>query len=178
MRNNLNTLMQVYRGHQFIGSTTEGVTLAARNYPVRKLVYDQNTYIGFVNAANEVKLFDEYMRCTGMTTEDLYKIPSQLPEILVEVSPENTFTRVNWTSPVEGGKMNADLGLKYPANPVNVQTPKEFMTLNQVLQMEGDFLNQEVEVDDTVVDEDCPACDPGAEDCVCEDTEVEQDAEY
>ena len=159
LRSNTSTVAQLYRNHQFISSTTEGVTLAPINYPVRRLVFDEGAFKGFVDAADQVQIFNDYYGCSGRSAEDLYQIPNQMPAIYVEVSADNDFTRISWTNELNKAQLSVNLGFKYPTAAVNVQTPAEFLTLDDAL------ANQAAALDGVEVNTENQECDPNTGEC-------------
>lgn len=135
-----NSIAEVYRKNPFIGSTTEGVTLASKNYPVYKIVFDEEKLGAFVNGVQDTTLMQDLMKCsntskTEVSSEDVSELISQLPTLYVEVDKDNNFSRLYFTGSADeaDASMTVDLGFTYPAT-INVAEPTESEPLTTVIQ--------------------------------------------
>ena len=134
-----NSLAEMYRKNPFIGSTTEGVTIASKNSTVYKIVIDSEKYGAFSSEVQSSDLIKDFYECAGVKEADIATSSteqlSDLPAMYVEVDKDNNFSRFYSSMDVTGADASVimDLGFTYPAS-INVAEPTEsesFMTVFQ-----------------------------------------------
>lgn len=131
LKNNANQIAQLYRGNNFISSTTENVSIASKNTPVRKFVFDDEKLNNFADQFSASGAILNYKKCANIESDDARVLTLQnMPTIYAEVDDSYNFTRLYTEIFLEDADMNMviDMNLSYPAN-INVAEPDEYINL-------------------------------------------------
>ena len=162
-KNSSNSIAELYRKYPFVGSTTDGVTVASKNSTVYRVVFDREKFTSYSDALKDSTFVKKAISCLGedkvTTNENAVNELDKLPNVYVEVDKDNNFSRVYFETtlkqtatdncycpdeadcsacldePVETNvaNMKLDFGLTYPST-INVAEPTEYQDLVTVIQ--------------------------------------------
>ncbi len=145
VKNNRNSVMEMYQRNAFIGSTTKDLAVTKVNNPIYKVVIKGENFTNFYNELSNSSMMKEYRNCTGETVRTLdansvNQTLAEMPEVYVEVDDNDNFTRLYFVTDANEGDttVTTDLNFSYPTN-VNVAEPTEYIDLSEIMQ--GLFLN-------------------------------------
>ena len=97
-KNSSNSIAELYRKYPFIGSTTEGVTVASKNSPVYRVMFDREKLTSYSDALKDSTIVKKAISCLGddnvTINESAVDELDKLPNIYVEVDKDNNFSRV------------------------------------------------------------------------------------
>ena len=97
-KNSSNSIAELYRKYPFIGSTTEGVTVASKNSPVYRVMFDREKFTSYSDALKDSTIVKKAISCLGddnvTINESAVDELDKLPNIYVEVDKDNNFSRV------------------------------------------------------------------------------------
>ena len=158
-----NSIAELYRKYPFVGSTTEGVTIASKNSPVYRVMFDREKFTSYSDALNDSTIAKKAISCLGDDNVTINKNAveelDKLPNVYVEVDKDNNFSRVYFEttlnqmksddchcpddtdcSPCFGeavetniANVKFDFELTYPSA-INVAEPTEYQDLVTVIQ--------------------------------------------
>lgn len=141
INSNSNSAMDLYAKYPFIKSTTEGVEIASKQYPVYKVSIDSADFANFVNSIRNSVLSQKVYSCLNlednvwMDKSDVESALSGIPPVYVEIDKDNNFTRLYLQSDINDGEatVTMDLNFSYPAN-INVPEPLEYTDFSDFIQ--------------------------------------------
>ena len=162
-KNSSNSIAELYRKYPFIGSTTEGVTVASKNSPVYRVMFDREKFTSYSDALKDSTIVKKAISCLGDDNVTINKNAveelDKLPNVYVEVDKDNNFSRVYFETTLKQMKsddchcpddtdcspcfgeavetnianVKFDFGLTYPSA-INVAEPTEYQDLVTVIQ--------------------------------------------
>lgn len=132
---NGNSIVEIYNKNAFISGTSENVSVAKKNDPIYKVVFDTEKMTSFFDAVDSANIYGD-SSCFGtsgeISSKDIVEKIKSLPTIYVEVNSDSQFTRLYMSGSSDGGTIVADLSLAYPTN-INVSEPEEYIEFEDVL---------------------------------------------
>ncbi len=112
IKNNKNSLAELYDKNPFIGSTTENVSLESKNGKVYRVVFDNEKFNAFGESLKDSDLVKKAKACLGEENVTFDENASQelenIPNIYVEVDGDNNFSRVYFELDIKGSS-NSDM---------------------------------------------------------------------
>lgn len=136
--NNLKNIALVYQQNPFISSSTEGIPISNKNYPVRRIVLNKTKLESFITSINSSKEVTNLASCLGHSNDDLnsdslISSMSNLPNLYVEVDENHKISRLYFEYEDNDFSILTDLNIAYP-NSVTISEPKNFEEYESFIQ--------------------------------------------
>ncbi|MBR0479753.1 hypothetical protein IJJ49_00590 [Candidatus Saccharibacteria bacterium] len=128
-----NSVAEIYSKHAFISGSNENVSVAKKNDPIYKIVFDEDKMKEFFEAVDTADIYDDSSCATEeVSTSEAVAAIKSLPTIYTEVNSENQFTRFYVSSSNNGSTIIVDLSIGYPTN-ISVSEPEEYIDFEDLL---------------------------------------------
>ena len=180
-KNNSNSIAELYRKYPFVGSTTEGVSIASKNSTVYRVMFDREKFTNYSNTLKDSTIVKKAISCLGednvTVNDDAVDELSKLPNIYVEIDNDGNFSRLYFETTLKGttddcycpdgaecsacldeptetsvANVTVDLGFTYP-DTIKVAEPTDYQDMMTVLQQLFLTLDSDTNYDDAVTTE-------------------------
>ncbi len=135
---NSKNIALLYQQNPFISSSTEGIPISNKNYPVRRIVLNKTKFESFITSINSSKEVTNLASCLGHSNDDLnsdnlISSISNLPNLYVEIDEQHKISRLYFEYQNNDFSMITDLNIAYPNN-ITISEPKNYEEYETIIQ--------------------------------------------